>query len=115
MGLYLLLIEDLAQRALSELAKAAMPLSRSILPRMASEKARRPQFVRIAEVLGFAAGKIHHPCLRLGRDRRYSARPRSIIERCARTLGQCPLDAALNGLMVIPIACPTAKKDEFSR
>jgi hypothetical protein len=110
MGLYLLLIEDLAKRALSELAKAAMPLSRSMLPRMASEKTRSPQFVRIAEVLGLAAGKIHHPCLGLGRDRRYPARPRPIIERCDRTIGQCPLDAALDGLMVHPPSLSHRKK-----
>src|ERR1700737_3148562 len=100
MGLDLPLIEDFAQRALSEFAKAAMLLCRSMLPRMASQKTRRPQFVPIPEFLGLAAGKIHHPGLGLGRDRRYPARPRPIIERCDRTKGQCPLDAALDGLMV---------------
>jgi hypothetical protein len=77
---------------------------------MASEKSRRPQFVRIAEFLGLAAGKIHHPRLGLGRDRRLPTGPRPIIERRHRTIGQCPLDAALDRLMVHPNSLSHRKK-----
>ena len=48
--LYLSRIEDVAQRALSQLGKAGMPLRRPVLTRMAGEKSRRPQFVRISRV-----------------------------------------------------------------
>jgi len=77
---------------------------------MAGEKSRRPKFVRIAEFLGLAAGKIHHPCLGRGGDCRLPTRPRSIIERRYRTVGQCPLDAALDGLMVHPHGLSHRKK-----
>src|SRR6267142_550 len=80
-GLDLLLVEDVAQRALRKLAQANVPLSRSMLARVAGEKSRRPQFVGIAELLGLAAGQIHYPSLRLGRDRRLPTGAWSIIKR----------------------------------
>src|SRR5208282_1498807 len=40
--LYLLLIEDFAQRALSQLGEASVPLRRPMLTRMAGEQSRRP-------------------------------------------------------------------------
>ena len=51
--LYLLLVEDVAQRALSQLGKASVPLRRPMLTR--SEQSGRPQFVGIAEFLGLAS------------------------------------------------------------
>ena len=42
--------DDIAQRALCQRAEAKVPLRRSVLARMAGEKARRPQFVRIAKL-----------------------------------------------------------------
>ena len=98
--LYLLFIEDVAQRALSQFGKADVPRSRRMLAHMTGEKTRRPQFVRIAEFLGLATGKVHHPCLGLSRDRRLLAGSRQIVERRHRTMGHCPFDAALDGLMV---------------
>ena len=71
-----------------------------MLARMAGKQWRRPQFVRIAEILGLAAGEVDNPCLGLGGDRRLLAGPRPIIERRQRTVDQRPLDTALNGLMV---------------
>src|SRR5271165_87572 len=73
--LYLLLIEDLARRALSQPGKASVPLRRPMLTRMAGKQSRRPQFVRIAQVLRLAAGEVDHPCLGLGGDRRLPAGP----------------------------------------
>jgi hypothetical protein len=58
-GLYLLLIEDLAQGPLGQLGETAMPLRRPMLTRMAGEKARRPQFVRITEFFGLTAGQAY--------------------------------------------------------
>ena len=86
----LLLIEDVAQRALSELGEAAVPCGGRMLAHMAGEKARRPQFVRIAKFLGLATGEVHHPCLGLGCDRWLLARSRQIVERRQWTMGQCP-------------------------
>ena len=108
--LYLLFIEDFAQRALSQLGKASVPLSRPMLTRMAGKQSRRPQFVGIAEVLGLAAGDVDNPCLGLGGDRRLPAGPRTIAERRHRTIGQRPLDTALDGLMVRAHRPPHRKK-----
>ena len=52
--LYLLLIEDLAQGALGQVGETVMPLRRPMFTRI-GEKARRPQFVRIAEFFGLAS------------------------------------------------------------
>jgi hypothetical protein len=54
----LLLIEDLAQGALGQLGETAMPLRRPMLTRMAGKKARRPQFVWVAEFLGLTASQV---------------------------------------------------------
>src|SRR6478672_11360089 len=108
--LYLLLIEDVAQSALSEVGKADVPCGRRMLAHMTGEQTRRPQLVRIAEFLGLAAGKIHHPCLGLGRDRRLLAGSWQILERGHRTVGQRPLNAALNSLMVHTHSPPHRKK-----
>src|SRR5208282_1469751 len=78
--LHFLLIEYLAHRALNQLGKASVPLRRPMLTRMAGEQSRRPQFVRIAELLGLAAGEVDNPCLGLGGDRRLPAGPRAIVE-----------------------------------
>ena len=66
-----------------------------MLARVAGEKSRRPQFVRVAEFLGLAAGEIRNPCLGLDGDLRLSAGPRQIVERRQRTAGRRPLNAAL--------------------
>ena len=108
--LYLLPIEYGAQRALGQFGKAAVPLCRSLLARMAGEEPRCPQFVRIPEFLGLAAGEVHNPSLGLGRDRGLLAGPRSIIERRNWTISERPLNTALNGLMVHPHALRHRKK-----
>ena len=110
MRLYLLLIEYLAQSALNQLAKAGVPFGGSMLARVTSQKPRRPQFVRIAEFLGLAAGELDNPSLGLGGDRRLPAGPRSIVERRHRAIGQRPLDTALDGLMVRVHSPPHRKK-----
>ena len=54
---------------------------------MAGQEPRRPQLVRIAQLLGFAAGQRDQPCLGLGRDRGLLARTRAVIEGDHRTIG----------------------------
>ena len=49
--LYLLPVEDFAQRALSQPGEAGVPLCRPMLARMARQRSCGPQFVRIAEIL----------------------------------------------------------------
>jgi len=46
MRLYLMLIEDVAHRALSQLGKASVPLRRPMLTRMAGEQAAIDHFNR---------------------------------------------------------------------
>ena len=107
---YFLPIEYVAQRALSQFGKAAVPLCRALLARMAGEESRCPQFVRIPEFLGLAAGEVHNPSLGFGRDRGLLAGPGSIIERRHRAIGQRSLNTALNRLMVHPDVLRHRKK-----
>src|SRR3984885_1920770 len=73
---------------------------RSTLARMTGQKPRRPQLVRIAVLLGLIARQRYQPGFRFRRDRRLLARSRSVVEGRQRAIGQCPLDAALDRLMV---------------
>src|SRR5215831_3659624 len=107
--LYFLPVEYVAQRALGQFGKAAVPLCRALLARMAGEESRRPHFVRIPEFLGLA-GEVHNPGLGRGRDRGLLAGPGSIIERRNWTISERPLNTALNGLMVHPDALRHRKK-----
>ena len=79
-----------------------MPFGWSMLARVTGQKPRRPQFVRIAQVLRLAAGQRDQPCFGLGGDRRLLARPGTIVERRHWTIGQRPLNAALDCLMMHP-------------
>ena len=63
--LHVFLVEDFAHRALHQVGEARMSLPRSMLAGVGGEKPRRPQFVRIAAVLGLATGQIDESCLRL--------------------------------------------------
>ena len=70
--------------------------SRRMLAHMAGEKTRRPTtHADKPSSLVLATGKVHHPCLGLGRDRRLLAGSRQILERSHRTVGQRPLNATL--------------------
>jgi hypothetical protein len=73
--------EDLAQRAPRQLGQTGAPRLRAMLANVLGKQARRPQFVGIAEVLGFAASQIHNEGPRLVGDRRLASRPRAVVER----------------------------------
>jgi hypothetical protein len=81
-----------------------------MLARMAREQSGGPQFVRIAEIFGLAAGEVRNPGLGFGGDRRLPAGPRQIIEHRHRAIGQRPLNTTLNGLMIHPQSLPHRKK-----
>ena len=100
MRLDVLIAEDLADRALNQMGETFVTRRRSVLARMAGQKPRRPQLVRIAMLLGLVARQRHQPGLGLRRDRRLLARSRSVVECRQRAIGQRPLDAALDRLMV---------------
>ena len=97
-----LLAEDLAHRALDQIGETFVPRRRPVLARMARQKPRRPQLVRIAVILGLVARQRHQPGLGLRRDRWLLARSRSVIECRQRAIGQRPFDAALYRLMMDP-------------
>ena len=61
--LHVFLVEDFAHRALHQVGEARMSLPRSMLAGVGGEKPCRPQFVRIAAVLGLATGQIDESCL----------------------------------------------------
>jgi len=67
---------------------------------VAGQKPRRPQFVRIAEILCLPAGQRHPPCLGFKRDRWFSTGARAIVARSHRAFDHGALDAALDGLMM---------------
>src|SRR5215204_1518492 len=104
--LHLLLVEDLAHRALYQGGETRVPLRRPMLASMAGQKPGRPQFVRIAKILGLAACQRRQPCLGFHRDRRLLARVTAIVQRRHGALNRRPLNAALDRLMM-----PTAKND----
>src|SRR5579883_337218 len=93
-------VENLTNRALNQLGQAPVPGRRAMLPRMASQKASGPQLMRISVLSGLVACQGDQPSLRLRRDRRLFARPRPIIEGDQGSVGQCPLDTALDGLVM---------------
>ena len=75
-----LLTENLAHCALHQMGETVMPRRRSVLARMPGQQPRRPQFMRIAVLLGLVAGQRHQPGLGFRRDRRLLARSRSVVE-----------------------------------
>jgi hypothetical protein len=100
--LYVLLIQNLANRALRQIGQARMAFGRSALARMTSQKPGCPQFVGVTDVLRLATRQRHEPSLGLERDPRFSARTRTIFERCHRTFDHGPLDATLRRLVMQP-------------
>jgi hypothetical protein len=77
-----------------------------MLARMAGQNPRRPNFVRIAVLLGLVARQRHQPGFGLRRDHRFLARPRSVVEGRQRARGDRPLDTALDRLMMDAEAPP---------
>jgi hypothetical protein len=98
--LHLFLVEDLAHRALCQIGEARMSLRRSVLAGMASQKPRRPKFVRITEVFRLPACQRHQPCLGFERDRRLATRTRAVVEGSDRAFDYGALNAPLDGLMM---------------
>ena len=105
-----LLAEDLAHRALDQPGETFVPRRRAVLARMTCQKPRRPQLVRIAVLLGLVARQRHQPGFGLRRDHRFLARSWPVVERRQRPIGQRPLDAALNRLMMNPKSLPHRKE-----
>jgi hypothetical protein len=55
-------VENLAYGSLHQFRETLVPSSRPMFARMAGQEPRRPQLVRIIEVLRFLAGQRHEPC-----------------------------------------------------
>src|SRR5882757_5612316 len=110
MRLDFLLAKYLAHRTLDQASETVMASGRPVLARMPRQQPRRPQLVRIAHILGLAAGQVHQPCLGIRRDDRLLARSRSIVERHQRAVSQGSLDTAFNRLMVRTNGVPNRVK-----
>src|ERR1700716_506343 len=95
-----LLTKNLAHRALDKIGETSVSRRRPVLARMARQKTRRPQLVRIAVILGLVARQRHQPGLGLRRNRWLLARSGAVIKRHQRSISQRPLDAALDRLMM---------------
>jgi hypothetical protein len=65
---------------------------------VAGQKPGRPQLVGITQVLRLPAGQRHQPRFGLGGDS--LCRPRTVVERRDRAVGQGPLNIPLNRLMM---------------
>ena len=100
-----LLTEKLAHGALSQMVRAGDieydPPPVRARAHLAGQKPCRPQFMRIAVLLGLVAGQRYQP----GpwpprRDHRLFARSRSVIKCRKRAIGHRSLDAALHRLMM---------------
>ena len=73
--------EDLADRAVRDAAQSRMPGGSGMVADVAGKKAHGPNFVRIAQVLGFSAGQRDQPHLGVYGALRRLARPGAVIER----------------------------------
>ena len=100
--LHFLGIEDLVQCALRQVGQARVPFGGTVLASVAGEQPRRPQFMRITQILRLPARKRCQPGFRFQRDRRLPAGTRAIVQCGHRVFGHRPLDAALDRLMVQP-------------
>ena len=83
-----LLTENLAHRALDKIGETSVSRRRPVLARMARQKTRRPQLVRIAVILGLVARQRHQPGFGLRCNRWLLARSGSVVKRHQRPIGQ---------------------------
>src|ERR1700722_11475042 len=60
--LHVVLVEDLADRALRQARQTGMPGRFGRLPDVSRQQSCRPKLVRISHLLGLLAGQRHHPC-----------------------------------------------------
>jgi hypothetical protein len=97
--LHVVLVEDLADRALSEAHQAGMRCRLGILPDVSREQPRGPKLVRVSHLLGLLAGQRHHPYAGAVRNRRLLASPRAVVERRHHAKPHRTIKAALHGLM----------------
>jgi hypothetical protein len=86
-----------------------------MLAGVAGQKPRRPQFVRIAEVLRLPACQRYQPSLGFEGDRRLPAGPRAIVERSCRAFNNGALDATLDSLVMQSERTADRKNDGSSR
>ena len=93
-------VEDFAHCPLGKLGQAVTPLRRPTLARMARQEPGRPQLMRIAKLLRVATSEVHQPCPRRGCSGGLLAGSWPIIERFQWTIGNGPLDATLDRLML---------------
>ena len=95
-----LLVEDFAHRALREMGETGMSCGPARSRAWRGEQPRRPQFVRIAKILGLATGQINQHALASIGDGRLAAATRAIVKSRHRALRHCALDATLHGLVM---------------
>ena len=72
--------ENFAQRALSKIGEAFVSCRRPMFANVSRQQPRRPQFMRIAQFLGFAASKIDDESSRFFCDDPLASRTRTVVE-----------------------------------
>jgi len=87
---------------LSERGEAFAPRRRAVFADVLGKQPRRPQFVGIAEVLGFPVRQVDHEGPRFVGDDRPPSRPRTVVERRQDAQSFGSPHAALDRLMRHP-------------
>ena len=98
-GLHLVTVEDLADRALREAPQAGVARRLSVLSDVARQQPRRPKLVWVSDLLGLPAGQRHHPGAGLVGNRWLPAKPGTVVERRHHTKLHRTIEAPLHGLM----------------
>jgi hypothetical protein len=102
-GLHLVPREDLTDRALGDASQAGMPPGeRTVLASVAGQQTRRPQLMRISDILCLLTGQRNHPGTRLRGDLWLLSRPGAVIQRRHDAELRCSRHAALHGLVRHP-------------
>ena len=96
---HIVLVEDLADGALSEARQTGMSCRRGVLSDVTRQQPCCPKLVRISNLLGLLAGQRHHPCAGIVGNRRLPARPRTVVECGHHAKPHRTIKASLHGLM----------------
>ena len=88
-------MQDLGHRSSGQLFQARMTGGNTMLADMLCQQSRCPQFLRVAQILGFLARQRHHPCSGFRAQRRAPSSAREILQGHAnanlQSLGYAPL------------------------
>jgi hypothetical protein len=83
MRLHGLRAQNLGNRSARQVLQTRMAGGPAMLADVLGQQARRPQLLRVPQLLGLLAGQRHHPSPCFGGQSRASAAPRQVLQRPA--------------------------------